>query len=142
MNQIMKKHGNFIKLLNFIKLFKACCKSMLDNSIIWLHYKILFNMLSSRDCLYELKLTHNNLCEFCHHSPEAIMHLFCECDKVNDLWSNIKQWIFMKTRISINFLKSTKLLGFHELDLMYWSLNLVIMSTKNISSVVHVKNSD
>ena len=111
-------------------VFKACCKSVLDNSIIWLQYKVLFNILPSRDYLYKLKISNNNLCVFCQCSPETIVHLFCECDEVNDLWSNIKQWIFMKTRITVNFSKSIKLLGFHEMDHNYWPLNLVILSTK------------
>ena len=111
-------------------VFKACCKSVLDNSIIWLQYKILFDILPTRDYLYKLKLTDNNLCVFCHCSPETIIHLFCECNKVQDLWSNIKQWIFMKTGITINFSKSIKLLGFHEMDHKYWPLNLVILLTK------------
>ena len=111
-------------------VFKACCKSVLDNSIIWLRYKILFDILPTRDYLYKLKLTDNNLCVFCHCSPETIIHLFCECNKVQDLWSNIKQWIFMKTGITINFSKSIKLLGFHEMDHKYWPLNLVILLTK------------
>ena len=36
----------------------------------------------------------------------------------------------MKTRITVNFSKSIKLLGFHEMDHNYWPLNLVILSTK------------
>ena len=45
-------------------VFKACCMSVLDNSIIWLQYKVLFNILPSRDYLYKLKITDNNLCLF------------------------------------------------------------------------------
>ena len=133
MNQIMNKHGNLY--------LKVVCFGQFH--IIWLQYKILFNILPSRDYLYKLKLTDNNLCVFCHRSPETIIHMFCECDKVIDLWSNINQWIYMKTRITVNFSKSNKLLEFHEMDHKYWPLNLVILSTrKNIFSCARKKNPD
>ena len=90
-------------------IFKAC-KS--NNTIMWLQYKILFIILPPRNYLYKIKLSDNNLCVFCQCSPETIIHLFCECDKVIELWSNIKL-DFYETGINVNFSKSINVLRFH-----------------------------
>ena len=111
-------------------VFKACFKSVLDNKVIWLQYRILYNVLPTRDFLYKIKMIDNNLCVFCHSYPETVMHLFCECDKVIDLWHNVKQWLNNKAGININFDNSVKLLGYYKADPFYWPSNFVILLTK------------
>ena len=39
-----------------------------------------------------------------------------KCNKVTELWCNTEQWVVMKTDIDVNFTKSIKFLGYHEMD--------------------------
>ena len=57
-------------------IFKACSNSVLDNSFVWFQYKILFNILPTRDLLYEINVSNVSVCVFCHKFSETIMHLF------------------------------------------------------------------
>lgn len=111
-------------------IFDVCFKSVADNSVIWLQYKILFNILSTRDYLYKINLKDNNLCVFCNMFPETITHLFCECEKVIQLWHNIEQWILMKIGVSFNFSNDVKILGYRKMDNNFWPVNFVILMTK------------
>ena len=42
-------------------IFSACHKSILDNHLIWFHYKIMHNILDSKYYLNKLKI-----CSFCN----------------------------------------------------------------------------
>ena len=41
-------------------IFRVCFKSILDNSVAWFQYKILFNILPTRDYLHKIKLSDHN----------------------------------------------------------------------------------
>ena len=111
--------------------FKACFRSVTDNTVIWLQYKILYNCLSTRDYLYKINLKDNNLCIFSYWSPEAIVHLFCECEKVQQLWYNVeKKWILMKVGVHLNFPNGLKFLGYRKMDSNFWPINFLILMTK------------
>ena len=53
-------------------IFRACHKTLLDNRLIWFQYKILFNILDTKDHLYKLKISDSNLCSFCNQQPESM----------------------------------------------------------------------
>ena len=42
-------------------IFRMCFKSILDNSVIWFQYKIPFNILPTRDYLFKINLSDNNV---------------------------------------------------------------------------------
>ena len=49
-------------------------------------YRILcWGLVTNRD-LKRYKIVQDDLCTFCMEHPETIVHLFCECDKVQPLW--------------------------------------------------------
>ena len=111
-------------------IFRVCFKSILDNSVAWFQYKILFNILPTRDYLHKIKLSDHNTCAFCHSFPETILHLFCECGVVQELWHNVSQWIARKIGFQIELTNDEKILGYYKTDQNFWPLNFVILITK------------
>ena len=75
------------------QIYKICFYSVCDNSVIWFQYRILNDILGSKDYLKKLKIDMNNACSFCGRYAENLEHLFCKCREVTQLWDNIQQWI-------------------------------------------------
>ena len=51
---------------------------------------------------------------------------FFECNKVSDLWTNIKHWIECKTKIHLNWNKITCILGYSLCDCNLYPLNFIL----------------
>ena len=91
--------------------YKACFKAIKDNSLVWFQYRVLFRILGTRSYLYKIKITDSNLCGLCGSHSETITHLFVECPKVKDLWTNISKWFENKLSIKIELDTPSKILG-------------------------------
>ena len=66
--------------------------------------------------------------------------LFCNCEKVEELWQSITQWFRNKTGINVRFETLVILLVYQKLDSIYWPLNFVILLTKRyIFTCTHQK---
>ena len=58
------------------KIYKICFKSLNDNNIIWLQYKILQRILGTKQQLFKMNLSNSEYCRICNSSPETLVHLF------------------------------------------------------------------
>ena len=76
-------------------IYKICFKTIYDNSVIWFQYKILFGILGTKDFLF-MKIVVSNKCRLCGENVETIKHLFSQCKIVENLWTDIKQWMKRK----------------------------------------------
>ena len=79
-----------------VKWEGKCFRSIYDNLVIWFQYKILFGILGTKDFLFKIKIVDSNQCRLCGESAETVQHLFSQCEIVENLWTNIKQWIKRK----------------------------------------------
>ena len=111
-------------------MYKACFKTTTDTAIIWLQYKVLYNILGTRNLLNKMKIKDSNLCVFCKQFPETIKHLFCECLEICELWKNLENWILIKIGTSIKFTDDVKILSYYQHDQNYWPINLILLTTK------------
>ena len=109
-------------------LYKNCFKVISDMNIIWFQYKILFHILDTKGNLYKIKISDSNLCSFCKEHHETIVHMFCESTKVVDLWDNIKSWIYNKIQYIIDITSVMKIMGYPNLDDIFWPINLILTS--------------
>ena len=71
-------------------------KTIYDNSVIWFQYRIIFGILGTKDYLFKMKIVDSNQCRLCGQNAETIQHLFSQCEIVENLWAEIKQWIKRK----------------------------------------------
>merc|ERR1711872_1048499 len=87
------------------------------------HYKCAQNILSLNDSLSKIKrkddptqmIAENSKCSYCKTEKETLIHLFKDCPKVREVWSDSKQ------KISIDLPDLTPksaLFGFYENDSM------------------------
>ena len=112
-------------------IYKICFKTTSNNYIIWFQYRVLYNILGTKEYLHKLKLHPSQLCSFCSLCPESIKHLFSECEIVSQLWGNVQNWILNKLRLNITLNTSMKILGYLIQDSNFWPLNFVLLTTRN-----------
>ena len=62
--------------------------------------------------LHGFEISEDNLCKFCKHEPETLMHLYCEYKIAILFWNNVSDWIL--STLGINFVRYTQniLFGF------------------------------
>ena len=90
------------------RIYKICFYSVHDNNVIWFQYRILNNILGTKNYLKKVKINMNSACSFCKTHDETLEHLFCKCREVIQLWNNIQQWINNKSS-SNKFNETTRL---------------------------------
>ena len=112
------------------QIFKACFKSVTDHSIIWFQYKILYNILDTREYLFKLKIKDSSICSFCQSNPESISHIFTQCPYVKELWKNVSIWIEKKLQVGITLNDNVKILGYHVHNEHFWPVNFVLMISR------------
>ena len=131
-SQLIKVNINVKYETDFLwkQIFKACFKSVTDHSIIWFQYKILYNILDTREYLFKLKINDSSICSFCQSNPESISHLFTQCPYVKELWKNVSIWIEKKLQVGITLNDNVKILGYHVHDEHFWPVNFVLMISR------------
>ena len=110
--------------------YKACFKTMKDNSVIWFQYRILGRILGTRSYLYKIKMANSNLCGLCGSESETMIHMFTQCPKVKELWINIFSWIEHKLSVKLELDTVAKVLGYPTQNEHFWPLNFILMITK------------
>ena len=69
----------------------SCMKE--DNKLKWFQYQINRNSLFTNYKVNKFKSFISPLCSFCGEQPELVSHLFKKCNRVNEFWSEIKEWL-------------------------------------------------
>ena len=88
------------------------------------------------------KISYNDLCRICHEQPETLVYLFAECKKVSDLWTNIKQWIELRTNIHMDWTKTEFILGYSNCDANFFPFNFILMITRQYIFKCALQNRD
>ena len=107
-----------------------CFYTVRDNNVIWFQYRILNNILRTKNYLKKVKINTNSACSFCREYDENLEHLFCKCREVMQLWVNIQEWIINKLGINLILTNLMKLHGYLINDQKFWPLNLILMITR------------
>ena len=56
-------------------------------------YRLILKAIITNQHLYRYKITNTSLCTFCKNHVETIIHLFCECPHVKELWLKVQRWL-------------------------------------------------
>ena len=54
-------------------------------------FKVNHNIIFTNDRLYKIGYVSSDLCTFCNDYSETLCHLFVECNKIKELWSQVTQ---------------------------------------------------
>ena len=112
-------------------IYKSCFKTVKDNYLVYLQFKIINCILGTRSLLYKLSINNNPHCTFCNEYEETISHLFYECKLVKTLWQTLYNWILNKTNIRIVPEKKSIILGYTESYPNPIAINFINMTTKS-----------
>ena len=110
-------------------IFNICHKTVNNNYLIWFQMKLLYRILNTKSYLYKLKISDNELCNHCNRK-ESILHMFVECNRVQDFWREIENLIQQKIGLIIHFLKMEIILGYFNKDNNRTPLNVIMLVTK------------
>ena len=111
-------------------IYKSAFKSVLDNAVISMQYKILFNIIPTNEYLVRVKISNNSICNLCEQAEQTISHLFSECKPVQSFWNQIREWIKIKIGITVTLTKVMKILGHCVMDEMFWPLNFILLLSR------------
>ena len=78
--------------------------------------------LAKNEYLFKLKLKDSKLCTFCNIEPGSLIHLFVECEHVENVWNMLKSWISETCGFLLNFNKYEILFG--KIGKKYEALNI------------------
>ena len=91
---ISKSEWKHIHKLPFI----TCASSKLK----WFQYRIINRILGTNKLLYIMGERNDSLCTFCHNETETIIHIFWQCEIVNDFIELFCNWLYVEFGILIN----------------------------------------
>ncbi len=64
-------------------------QSTISSKLRYFQYKYLNKIIATNDYLYKYNIVNSNLCDFCSMSLETNKHLFWECSKSQQFWSEL-----------------------------------------------------
>ena len=64
-----------------------------DSKLLWFHYRILHRILGTNKLLFQCKIKNSPMCSICKLETESLSHLFIECRRVKEMWSQVENWI-------------------------------------------------
>ena len=94
-----------------------------DTTLRWFQYRISHRILATNEYLFKLKLKDSKLCTFCNIEPESLIHLFVECEHVENVWNMLESWISETCGFPLNFNKYEILFG--KIGKKYEALNII-----------------
>ena len=111
------------------KIFRISFKVSSDFDIAWFQYRIIHKILGTQYLLFKMSIKDSSKCLLCNDSPETLIHIFCECPKVTQLWREIEDWVYAKTNVVLILSAPEKLLGYLKLD-YFVPINAIILQIK------------
>ena len=93
------------------QIFRVCFKTIKDNDLIWMQYRVLYRILGTKDLRFKIKSHDDGKCSFCKEYSETILHLFVQCKDVRKFWSELKTHFQLILGIDLAINPSTLILG-------------------------------
>ena len=100
----------------------------LDNILKMFQYKLLHRTIPTNTFLHKCKLVETELCAFCGETRETILHLFCDCNIVKNIWLKIYEQLQIRCGGLAGLSGRDILLGIENVDYLY--INSILLITK------------
>ena len=82
-----------------------------DTTLRCFQYRISHRILATNGYLFKIKIKDSKLCTFCNIEPESSIHLFVECEHVENVWHMLENWILDTCGFLLNYNKTEILFG-------------------------------
>ena len=73
--------------------YRLTAEIKFENKMKWIQYQINRHSLFTNYRVNKFKQYVSPLCDFCENFPELISHLYFSCEKVFNLWNDIRVWL-------------------------------------------------
>lgn len=100
--------GQHFTLESWDRVWKIHTESDVPNKTKWLQLQILRNILKTNYIVSKFQANISAACSFCNNAPENIVHLFWDCAKVKEFWSEAT--LFLNGALGPNQLTKRKVL--------------------------------
>lgn len=95
------------------------------------YFKMFHRAICTNKFLHKIGRIDSALCSLCKKYDESLVHLFCECDEVINLWDNLYLFIESKTGDFVAFSNFQKLFGVTSSDFVHKNaFNFLILCFK------------
>ena len=112
------------------KIYNVCFKTTQDNSLRWLQYKILNNILGTKAYRFKMKLSDDPFCSFSNLFNETSIHLFATCQKVCYFWQSLQNLILRETGFTLDIDVKSILFGYLPNNKVHTPLNIIYIVAK------------
>jgi len=123
-NNSIPNHGQ-----EWSNVFSIAFKCAIDSKTRNFHFKFLHRIIATNDFLYKIGISESNECGFCNEDIETLEHLFFRCNPVKTFWTDLLNWINLKTHIDIDYSKEVIFFGF-KLSNPPLAVNYIILLAK------------
>ena len=89
--------------LEWNQIHNLAQQTTLDTNSKYFQYRILNIILATNTFLTKIRIKNDKKCTFCKLFDETLIHLFYECDIVQNLWQSVIDWIKTKSPYTFNF---------------------------------------
>ena len=111
-------------------IFRICFKTIKNNDIIWMQYRVLYRILGTNDYLFKIKRRIDGICNFCKQKNETIIHLLVECVFVRRFWSEVSTLIKSKTGLNLPVNACSIILGDLSKSVSHFPVNVIYLTAK------------
>ncbi len=86
-------------------------KCTIETQLRSFYFKLFHKAFAFNKFLHKIGRKDSPLCFFCDKVPETVVHVFCECEKVNPIWNELQDLINDKLQTDYNFDKFELMFG-------------------------------
>ena len=75
--------------IDWTKIYTLPRITTIESSVRTFQYKILNNILYLNEKLFKFNMVESPLCSLCNQASENVLHLFCTCINIRNLWRQL-----------------------------------------------------
>ena len=98
--------------LNWQNIYQNNYYATNENKLRSFQIRLNLRLIVTQLQLHGFELVDDNLCKFCRKKTKTLMHLFCDCEIVVCVWSNVSEFMSSRLRTNIVHRKQHMLFGF------------------------------
>ena len=113
---------------NWERIYTLSSDCIIDNKIKNFQFKLLHNIVPTNTFLNKCKLCESELCSFCGETRETVLHIFCECNVVKNIWLLISNRFQERCGLTVSLSICDIILGINDIGKLF--LNTIMLLTK------------
>jgi hypothetical protein len=115
---MLTKGMQFLLLVNWEFAYTLSNDCTLDNTLKMFLVQTSPQNHTYKHILYNSRLVETELCVFCEETNDTILHLFCDCNKVNNIWLKIYVQLHVQCGRVSDLFGRCILLGIENIDFL------------------------